>query len=576
MCWDSRNNSIFFTKRTESCGIPLAKVSRSKRFLPWLVIAIVFVLTACAGQSGTRFAHREGRSAARQASFDRQAFLKGQNSYYYYIIAELKTLKEKEDEAFIFLKQALKKGGESAYLTTQKAYFEARFNNLDQARQDATKALGKDPKNVEALLLLGKIHSGQRDFDQAISFYRQALKADPKNEEAYNLLARDYLVTENLNLAIASLKHCQGQLPESIPCLYYLGTIYLEKKNYDQALDYFTLITDFNPEQTKTLETIGEIYIKKNDFKRALEVFKQLSQQNPDSLTSQMRVGLLYYQINETDHAISEFLQISERFPSSDRVNYFLGLLFLEKKQFDQAYPFFDRVLPGSVLFRESLNRQFLILKETGQFAKAAELLDRRFPSRSLIEYYNLKSTLMLLQLDYKGAVAVLNQGLSRFKNDEQLLFQRALAHEKLNQWDKAKKDLMMLITLYPTSAEPYNFLGYTMAERDEDLEIALSYVKKAHEIKPNEGHILDSLAWVYFKLNKIDRAVPLLTRAVNLEPKEPTILEHMGHVLFAIKNKRRAREYFNKSLEILRDIERKRPEDLEQIKNIEKKLAEF
>lgn len=532
-------------------------------------------LGGCSGMSGRRGVAKPDSPRHRHA-LDRQADLKGQNSYYYFVVSQLKTLEESQAEAFDFLLKAIKQDRDSSYLVTQKAYFEAARNNLDVAGRDASRALKTDPGNTEAMLLLGKIHSSRREYEKSIELFKKVVQIDPANEEAYNLLARDLLVTDNQALALSTLRQCLVQNPESIACLYYLGSIHFEKKEYDQTLSYFTRIADFNPEQTKILETIGEIYVKKNEFRKALDIFKQISQQNPESLSSQIRVGLLYYQLNETDAAIREFLNINEKFPASDRVNYFLGLLFLEKKQYDRAYPFFDLVPPGSAMFREALNRQFMILKETGQIAKAAELIDKRFPSKNLIEYYNLKSTLVMLQQDYKGAVSILSQGLGRFKNDERLLFQRALANEKLGAWDRAKKDLLTLITLYPDSAEPYNFLGYTMAERGEDLEQALKFLQRAHEIKPNEGHILDSLAWVYFKLGRIDESRPLLERAVKLQPDEPTILEHMGHLQFTLKNKRRAREYFNHSLKLLRELEFKRPEDLKQIQNIEKKLAEF
>lgn len=532
-------------------------------------------MVSCAGHVRVR-GNADFFKGDKSVILDRHANLKGQNSYYYFIVSQLKSLNELKDEAYGFLKQALKKDRDSSFLITQKAYFEADGGLLEPSARDATKALKTDPHNVSAMLLLGKIHSSKREYGESLNLFKRALRTDPKNEEAYNLLARDYLVTENMSQAIVILRQCQSEIPESIACPYYLGTIHLEKKDYDRALHYFTQITDYNPGQTKILETIGEIHIKKNDFQKALEIFHQLSQQEPDVLASQMRVGLLYYQLGKTDEAIVEFLKINEKFPSSDRANYFLGLLYLEKKQYDRAYPFFDHVPPGSVLFRESLNRQFLILKEKGEFAKAADLVDRRFPSRDLIEYYNLKSTLMMLELDYRGAVSILNQGLNRFKNDERLLFQRALALEKLGQWEKAKKDLVTLITLYPDSAEPYNFLGYTMAERDESLDEALRYVIKASQINPNEGHILDSLAWIYFKKGLTDKSLPLLERAIKLEPEEPTILEHMGHVQFELKNKRKSRDYFNRSLKFLKALERKRPEDLKQIQRIEEKLGNF
>lgn len=540
-----------------------------------LLLILVFVFS-CQSSRVTSRSSKDLPERKKTVSLDREADLKDQNSYYYFLVSQMKSLQGVTDEAQHFLKQALQKDPDSSLLLSQKASYQASLKDLPEALQNVKKAIKKDPNNIEALLLLGKIYSAQNQNEKSIQQYRQVLGLAPQNEEAYNLLARDYLILRDQNSAIQTLAQCVENLPESVPCLYYLATIYLENKNYDKAISYYTMITDLDPEQLQILETIAEIYVQKNDAKKALKIYEQIAEKNPENISVQIRAALLYYQLEKIDLAIEKFLKLQKKFSGSDRINYFLGMLFLDKKDFEKAFSFFDLVDSGSTFFRDALNRQMLILRQSQRFEEAVALLERRFPSKDMAEYYHLKGTLLLLQGDYRTALTILNQGLRYFPEEESLYFQRAVAYEKSKEWEKAKNDLLKIIEKNPNSAEAYNFLGYTMAEKDENLPQALVYVKKAIELKPREGHILDSLGWVYFKMGDVSQALSIISSAHQLQPDEPTIAEHLGDIYFTLKDKRKARYYFNKSLKILRDLPFKRQEDLEQIQKIEEKLAQF
>lgn len=53
--------------------------------------------------------------------------------------------------------------------------------------------------------------------------------------------------------------------------------------------------------------------------------------------------------------------------------------------------------------------------------------------------------------------------------------------------------------------------------------------VKRAVDLRPNDGYIVDSLGWAYFTLRDFEQAVNYLERAVELNPADPTIADHLG-----------------------------------------------
>lgn len=520
------------------------------------------VLVACAGG---------GKKT--ETSFERKKLPKDENSYYYYMASELQQGKE----ADVLLDLAIKKDKDSSFLWTKKADHHASKAEIEQALNDAKTSLEKDPQNFEALVLLGKIHSTKKDSKTALNYYRRALALNKESEELYSLLAREYLEIKDQGMALKTLNACMNEITEALGCMYYTATIHLSSENYDESLKYFSMIYQLNPENPKLLQAIGDIYIKKKKYAKALEIFTQLKQMEPDDMAHYIRSGLIYFETKDFDKAVEEFEFVLQKYPDSDRINYFMGVLYADKKQYDKAFGYYDKIGEESLFFFEALNRQIYILREQDKISEAVDLLERKIARKSdSPDIVGLKVSLLLHAENYKRALVVINQGVSRFREDDRLLFQRAVIYDKLGQWHQAKQDLQTLIDMNPESERAYNYLGYTMLENGENIDEAITYISKAMTLKPNDGHIIDSLGWAYFKKGDHEKALELLLKAYQYEPGEPAILEHLGDVYFALKNKRAARSYYEKALHLLNKIGKKTDEDRKILESVEDKLAQF
>lgn len=496
---------------------------------------------------------------------------KNDNSYYYFLLSQIKDTPGQEIESDAVLNQALQKDPKSSYLLGQRSLRKARNADFDSALNDAKAALSRNPNDPELLLLVGKLYAAKKQPQTAITFYRRALTQTPDNEEIYNILAREYLSMNNRSGATAALQSCLSRNPESLSCLYYLGSIYIEGKQYDQALKYYKILADLNPDNTKVLETIVDIYVQRNQNAQAIDALMQLKRANPDDFNSQIRLGLIYSELKQTDKAIAEFESITDRFPEADRLHYFLGLLYLEKRNYDQSIHHFSSIPKGSKFYFEAVLRQGLILKEQHKIGQAIALLNNKLGSKSdSADWYELKSSFLIFQGSYRKALDVLSDGLVKFPGNSDLLFQRAIVFDKLNRWEDAKTDLNTILSKDRNSAKALNYLGYTMAIKGEDLNTALKYTQRAASLHPGDGYILDSLGWVYFKRGNVKQALNLLLKAHKLEPEEPTVCEHLGDVYVSQNNSPLARQYYacaRKILESKTDRDRDESKQLEAIK---------
>jgi len=115
-----------------------------------------------------------------------------------------------------------------------------------------------------------------------------------------------------------------------------------------------------------------------------------------------------------------------------------------------------------------------------------------------------LRSHLLRKEKKFQEAYHLLSDALQKAPNDQDLLYERAMIAESMDQLDKMEQDLHKIMAIYPDSAMAYNALGYTLADRGIRLDEALKLILKAYQLSPEEPAILDSLGWVYYRMGVI------------------------------------------------------------------------
>ncbi|MBB3810157.1 tetratricopeptide repeat protein [Pseudochelatococcus contaminans] len=153
-----------------------------------------------------------------------------------------------------------------------------------------------------------------------------------------------------------------------------------------------------------------------------------------------------------------------------------------------------------------------------------------------------------------------------------ELFFSRGTAYERSKQWPKAEADLKKSLELAGDSigsnrAHILNYLGYSWVDRNENLEEALGMLKRAAELRPRDGHIVDSLAWAYYRIGRYDDAVKELERAIELQPSESVINDHLGDAYWRVGRRIEAVFQWNHARDLNPEPE-DLPKILEKIKN--------
>lgn len=115
------------------------------------------------------------------------------------------------------------------------------------------------------------------------------------------------------------------------------------------------------------------------------------------------------------------------------------------------------------------------------------------------------------------------------------LYYYRGIARERTGQWTAAEKDFRKALEMEPENPLVLNYLGYSYIDRHENLDEALDMVKRAVAQRPDDGYIVDSLGWAYYRLGRYEDAVTELERAVQLKPADPVINDHLGDAYWRV-----------------------------------------
>ena len=179
-------------------------------------------------------------------------------------------------------------------------------------------------------------------------------------------------------------------------------------------------------------------------------------------------------------------------------------------------------------------------LRLEGRNDAAIEVLEQLARSHgNLSVVHSSLGDLLRQEKDYAGAAKAYDRALDLSPPEDRtrwfLLYTRGICHERLGDWQTAEKDFRAALELRPEQPQVLNYLGYTLVEKQKNLNEALDMIERAVAARPDSGYIVDSLGWVLYRLGRYEEAVGHMERAAELEPIDPVVNDHLGDVYWAV-----------------------------------------
>jgi len=290
-------------------------------------------------------------------------------------------------------------------------------------------------------------------------------------------------------------------------------------QRYAEAAEQLDTLVKLQPEQTGHWVLLAAVRLEMRQPEAAEAALKQVLERTSPSARSNAPEG------NTPDNANLD----------KDREQAYLLYAQLEdlRGRRTEALQWLDQADPAKERIGIQSQRARLLAMQ-GRLAEARAAL-RNLPEaepRDAVTKAQAEVQLLRDLGQHGEAYKVLDDIVRRFPDDHELAYDQAMMAEKLKRFADMERLLRRAIQLAPDSANAYNALGYSLADRNVQLDEARTLVEKAAALKPADPYITDSLGWVAYRQNRLDDAVKLLREAYNAK-RDTEICAHLGEVLW-------------------------------------------
>ena len=477
----------------------------------------------------------------------------------------------------------------------------------DLALEIAEKGLALYPTDSQLTLLLAEIYIVHKQNDKAINMLSGYVQANPEKGDIAirlaelllkmknyaeankvldaipeNALSEESAETSNIKLrstpffqytkaralagmgqtaqAESLLRAAVREEPEFIEAWAELAFLLEKTGHLAEALEIYQSMLDLDRENNSIWLRIVSLSLKLNQASRAYATV----QQGPPVLSFLMPAGNLFLDEKLYSYAESIFLQAAQLPSAPDEAFLYLSLVAYEDSHnVDKAVAYLDMILPDSAIYERATLLKIQTYSDVGRFDDALRVIrnaKQEFPAQR--SFWQTEAAVLHQKGDTHGAEAVLNEALAKFPNDAELMFAKGAFFDQIGRKAEAMQVMEQIIKIYPDNSPALNYIGYTLAEKNENLDRAYALITKALQFDPENAHIIDSLAWVQYQKKDYPAAWDSIIRAIGYAPTVPEIWEHYGDIAHKMDKITQAREAYKKALELkpenAAEIERK------------------
>jgi tetratricopeptide (TPR) repeat protein len=464
-------------------------------------------------------------------------------------------------------------------------YFDARillgglYSSLKQyprAVDQYQEVLKQDPNNTEAPMYLGAVYAEQKQYDKSVSYF----EALAKNEEyatpylAHYYVGRVRMDQESLaarKAAEAAFKRSLELKPSYVEAVLALGSLYMKMGQEERAISTYKTFQKEQGPNHRVAEVLSQLYMEREQYDLAYEQLEIMEGGSEEALNIKVKMALILIEQKKYPVAIEKLQDILKQVPDSDKIQFYLAAIYEEIDKKDLAVEHFLKIPSTSQFFGEAIVHAAYILKNSKKTEEALQVAKMGYEQRKDIpQMYAVYASLLDETKDYKTAAEILKVGVEKYPDQVQLRFFLGTIQDRIGNKDQVVIEMKQVIEMDPNHVQGLNYLAFTYADSNSNLVEAEKLARRALELEPHDGYILDTLGWVLFKKGQYQEAIQVLESAHKHQPNESIIAEHLGDAYQKFQLVEKAKKMYQKAAETELD-EKKVRELRSKISSIEK-----
>lgn len=434
----------------------------------------------------------------------------------------------------LYAEALMEKGSPELGVKLMREYLKKHPESVD-ARMELALLLVKSKQYPEAEKLLNSVTGKQRT--PLVDYYH----------------ARALIGMDRPNEAVTYLQRAIKDMPDFVEAMAELAFIYEQKPDLKAARGMYEKLLKLNFSTQDVLLRLVNISLRMGQPEKALKYM----QQGPDSTPFRLTVASMFMDSRHFLQAESLLKQIVAQGDVPMDVYLLLAeLAYDQRRDLDLAFSWLDKIPATSKASVRGEMLRVQLLTEAGRDAEALGTVRKAAQANpDSSELVEVEVRLLARQKQMKQALETVQKAAKRWPNNAEMCFLLGSLQDETGDKKAAFKTMEQLLALHPDNYQALNYVGYTLAEENRDLDRAMTLLVRANEIAPNQSYIVDSLAWAYYKAGKIDDALKEIRRAVTLdEHTDASIWEHYGDIAARAGLKDEARTAYQKAMELKPD----------------------
>jgi tetratricopeptide (TPR) repeat protein len=480
-------------------------------------------------------------------------------AYYLFLQARRLEGEGEIDGALAAHRRALELAPDAAEIHAELAGLFARQNRVDEAVASGQAALALDPDNREANRILGFVFAARVDgrpgvaetpeslesARKAIAHFEKARAGRAADPGAELTLGRLYVIAGEYDRGITVLRDFLLDQPGYVEAILLLADAQQGKGDTDGAIATLQQVIDGQPGNARAAMRLAELFEARGRWADAASVYERLMTTSPRMAPAlRPRRATALVNAGRLDEARAILRELTAESPGEAGIWYLAAQAALRAGSLDEAEEAARRIVALDAADPRGPSALADVLVARGEPARALDQLEP-WLDRSAAGGLTADAEQMLLPraaqvfaaLDRADrAVDVLERLARRVPDDADVKFELAAAYEQANRHADAERLFREIVQADPVHALALNYLGYMLADRGERLDEAVSLISRALAIEPGNPSYADSLGWAYFKQGRFDLAAEHLGKAAEGAATSSVIQDHYGDALFALK----------------------------------------
>ena len=363
------------------------------------------------------------------------------------------------------------------------------------------------------------------DAPRALSAAKAALNVAPRSEDAA-MRVFEYGLAVDAQQAFRDAQGFAAAHPKARRLRLLLATQWAERREFDSAMAELVAMAKLDPEDIDLVFMQGQIAYRAKRLPEARNMLEQYV-----SRQSQRQSGA-----SDEGSGLVDAYQLLSRIAQ-------------DQGFFDDAVRLLDNIQEPSARHNARV-RQAAIRAQQGRVDDALAILDTSDPQSLEEEVLTASAGAQMLREAKRPLEAIkrLEAANERMPDTVEIKYELAMMYERNERLNDTERLLREVIALDPGHAHSYNALGYSLADRNQRLPEALKLITRALEIAPNDPFIMDSMGWIKFRLGDYVTAAQYLEKAYRVRP-EADIAAHLGEALWMLGQRDAAIEIWKKAL---------------------------